>query len=381
MTIAAPRQRLAYVDALRGLAATAVVLYHLEYNPAMQELLAGFYPRWLQQIFEHGSLGVEIFFVLSGFVIVYSLRNVVLDRRGAGSFVVRRQLRLDPPYWAMLAIVVVGIPVQNALGLNHDSIPGPGVISLNALYLHNIFDVRQVVGVSWTLCIEIQFYLFLLLVAAFPRVVGRVSPSDRSRPSVLGQHMAPLLLLTGIASVIIAHTWSNDDWFIHYWMFFAVGALFCLYVLDVCSWRWAAAMVLIFTGTALATGDQVPMAIAAFIAVAVLAAGQANVGVVHRVADTKVLQYLGSRSYSIYLVHQTVLTTVLRVGVKTTGQDHAAAMAWIVLAAIASFVAAELFFRLIEKPSLRISASVKANGLPRVRSRARTSRESVEVTG
>ncbi len=151
-------------------------------------------------------------------------------------------------------------------------------------------------------------------------------------PSVSGGHVPPLLFLTGLISVVCAHNFHLEAWFIHYWVFFAV---------------------------ALVTGEQVDMAVAALLALGVLVAAHADVPAVHRVAGARVLQYLGSRSYSIYLVHQTVLTTVLRIGVKVTGQDQAAAMAWIVVAAAASFVGAELFFRAVEKPSLRLSAYFK----------------------
>ncbi len=64
------------------------------------------HPEWLRAISRYGTYGVQVFFVLSGFVIAHSLRDNPLTRASIGNFMLRRQIRLDPPYWTMLAIAL-----------------------------------------------------------------------------------------------------------------------------------------------------------------------------------------------------------------------------------------------------------------------------------
>jgi peptidoglycan/LPS O-acetylase OafA/YrhL len=88
--------RFKFVDALRGIAAVSVVLFHLKEGKHIPNLYA-LMPKWLQTLFDHGVLGVSIFFVLSGFVIAHSLYKQHVTLRLAGRFMLRRSIRLDPP--------------------------------------------------------------------------------------------------------------------------------------------------------------------------------------------------------------------------------------------------------------------------------------------
>ncbi|MBW4440086.1 MAG: acyltransferase family protein [Plectolyngbya sp. WJT66-NPBG17] len=78
--ISPPKVRFYFIDALRGLAALWVVLFHAHLDERLDSLEQSL-PFWIDApFFTGGSLGVAIFFVLSGFVIVHSLRNATIDR-------------------------------------------------------------------------------------------------------------------------------------------------------------------------------------------------------------------------------------------------------------------------------------------------------------
>src|SRR5258708_2252152 len=72
--------RFVFIDALRGLAAMAVVFHHALYSPLVDALRRGV-PDAILAICEFGFLGVHVFFVISGFVIAHSLRHTVLGPR------------------------------------------------------------------------------------------------------------------------------------------------------------------------------------------------------------------------------------------------------------------------------------------------------------
>ena len=160
--------RFHFLDALRGVAAVSVVLHHLFFASVMTTIYEPVSPELVRFLFRAGANGVEIFFVLSGFVIAHSLRNNSLSPKDLGRFIVRRQVRLDPPYWAALAIGMIWLWVRNYLpGVERSPLPSPSDIVLNATYLQNIFYLPKegiVLDVAWTLCLEIQFYLLFIAV-------------------------------------------------------------------------------------------------------------------------------------------------------------------------------------------------------------------------
>src|SRR4051812_49043164 len=82
-------RRFAFIDALRGLAALAVAGYHF-YAGLCLDKTAPLFPWPLHLSLAHGNAGVEVFFVLSGFVMAYSLRQVRIDARFFGVFLLRR---------------------------------------------------------------------------------------------------------------------------------------------------------------------------------------------------------------------------------------------------------------------------------------------------
>src|SRR5689334_6415897 len=92
---ALPHQRFAFVDALRGLAALAVCCHHIDRFGPLWEPASYTIPETLGTLFEHGRVGVKVFFVISGFVIAYSVRKVWVTPGYLGNFALRRSIRLE----------------------------------------------------------------------------------------------------------------------------------------------------------------------------------------------------------------------------------------------------------------------------------------------
>ena len=144
--------RLVEVDALRGLAALAVVFFHL--TTRFHEV----YPSGdsASFSFRHGHLGVNLFFIISGFVIFMTLEKT----KRPMDFMVSRFSRLYPVYWVC---VLLTFAITHSLGLP-GKLVDPLPAAANALMFHGLFNVPHVDGVYWTLEVELLFYCGMLLV-------------------------------------------------------------------------------------------------------------------------------------------------------------------------------------------------------------------------
>src|SRR6476619_7323214 len=84
------------IQALRALAASAVLVAHTGGEFEQHLSLHGLMPN-----FGNGGAGVDLFFVISGFVMVYSSERLFQERRSVRTFLTRRVIRIVPLYWAI----------------------------------------------------------------------------------------------------------------------------------------------------------------------------------------------------------------------------------------------------------------------------------------
>jgi len=151
-------KRLFELDALRGLAALAVVCYHYFYRYDAIYGHKNIPIAWSQP----GKLGVELFFMVSGFVIFWTLNRVEkpLD------FIVSRFSRLYPAYWCALTITFTTVFL---FGLPGREVSISDAL-LNVLMFHEYLDVRHVDGVYWTLTVELTFYFWMFILYLTSRI-------------------------------------------------------------------------------------------------------------------------------------------------------------------------------------------------------------------
>lgn len=345
--------RFVLIDALRGIAALGVLLHHLLHCTVLEPALREILPQMVLKMSDLGADGVEVFFVLSGFVIAHSVGIAGMNGSDVGRFALRRQVRLDPIYW-IVTLVAFGAALLESQVLDLPGPPFPSVFAvlLNGLYLHNIVGATPVLDVAWTLCIEIQFYLIFVL------VVWSVTSLRRSGLGDLRPLLVSTMLVSGAASVFFrVSEWSGSNvWFFPYWCFFAAGVLVDWSLKEWISWRPASVMLATLAAGALHLGDSETFV---GLLACLLIAG---VGIAGRLQDWSggsFLQYFGRISYSLYLVHLPVLSLVMRGGYKVTGMQPWAAVGWFLLAAAFSVLFADLLYRLVERPTMMFTRRIR----------------------
>lgn len=301
---ATDRIRFAGIDALRGLAAMAVVLHHLML--AVNDKNGDVIP-WLTVLGEWGRFGVEVFFVLSGFVIAHSTRNGAYSMRYLGRFAARRAIRLDVPYWATIAAeVLVLMLVARLMPQYAHPLPSVAQSAANMFYVQTFLGYQHILPVFWTLCYEVQFYLvFVLSLIALQRLAEWHS-------SVSFQRLCATLLLVLSFAVSLA-TYASllpmplEGLFIDRWFQFLLGAIGYLYVRgDVRSSSLIIAIVTCLCATLVAADAYRATSIAVCCATICLIIVSIRNDRFAAISAAPLLQWLGLLSYSLYLLHLVV---------------------------------------------------------------------------
>ena len=157
-------KRISVVEAMRALASISVALFHF-----CNQL----YSTGAQLVASYGWLGVDVFFVISGFVIPLSLYGRRYGVRDFPSFLLRRLVRLEPAYLVSIAAVVV---------LQYASSVAPGFrgqmpdysfpqLASHLLYLVPLTNYDWLLPVYWSLAYEFVFYVTVGL--TFSYLIGR----------------------------------------------------------------------------------------------------------------------------------------------------------------------------------------------------------------
>jgi exopolysaccharide production protein ExoZ len=326
------------IQYLRALAALSVVWLHARYIiPSIADQLGAPY---------YGGSGVDLFFVISGFIMVVNTsRNGVAPQK----FFLLRVIRVVPLYWlATLAAIACA-------AFEHSHVYPPVAIVRSLLFIPYApptapHDVWPIVQNGWTLNYEMFFYALFALSLAAPRGV-RLPALAATLGSlvvigkVFGPFAAPLAsfyvspwLLEFVAGMLLAHGWlrhvSRDS--LPESLFLIAFGLYCL---------GAAHSLVIVMGGAF-----------------VMIAGCLNTRI--SALENRPLLELGNASYSIYLSHQFVLEALawgwIRVFPRITWGLSVLFMA---LALIACALAGYLCYRFIENPlTTRLRKLLKGSG-------------------
>ncbi|PTR34321.1 peptidoglycan/LPS O-acetylase OafA/YrhL [Luteibacter sp. OK325] len=178
--------KIVFANQLRAIAALSVVLNHywgIFFVPAVLAIVgvpASFVPlqpAYTRHVlapgaggFLYGAFGVAVFFLISGFVIPVSLRNL-----STGQFLVRRFFRIYPVYWFCLLISLVMYVVSSRYWSTplSDRVTWP-FVTRNLPLLHSAAGIPSLDFVCWSLAVEVKFYLVFALITLIGKSAHKV---------------------------------------------------------------------------------------------------------------------------------------------------------------------------------------------------------------
>lgn len=334
------------IQALRAFAANAVLIAHLSVIEQKYQHGATLLPGWVSD----GVFGVDVFFVISGFIMAS------LSSRDWRAFLYARALRILPPYWFYTSLVVAVMLIRPDW-VNSSFAEPP---SIWKSYLLIPSTTLPVLAVGWTLVFEAYFYLvfaailaarlrYLLAVALWAAAIAAlwlIFPSEAGNPAypVLSTVASPLAL-DFIGGVVVALLLAR---FAPRWpllvLIFGAAAL-------------AAALIALPDPLALTWDQALRWHRLALIGLPCMAIVYGSVGleIKRKLSVPNFLTRLGDASYSTYLSHVLVASAVGRaMNVLPVGGP------WYELALLTSCLVLAngvglLSYRLLERPTLRLS--------------------------
>lgn len=323
------------LDGLRGLAVLAVVVYHFgaPFNT--------YYPSDAPSPYSFilGELGVQLFFVISGFVILMSAAH----GKTAKSFVISRFTRLYPAYWVA---VLFSACLITWIGVETRQVTLSQVL-INLTMFQRFVLVENVDQVYWTLAVEMQFYLLMLVCIVVSK--GRLRNDYLMKLGVLWAGVGCALMAlypgdssTGLAKVLVWAVLAQHA------AFFCFGmAMYVYFNTRIFTWYMPFFATVAVANTYIAHGAAHALGVLAIVALFFAVVQRRNVSFL----DRGPLQFLGKISYSLYLFH-----TVLGLGIIHLTQNSWGVCGSRVLASVVVITTAYISYQILER---KVSSGLK----------------------
>jgi peptidoglycan/LPS O-acetylase OafA/YrhL len=329
VNVAAPtpaHSRLEIVEGLRGLAALAVAWFHFtNANPAFPTV------GWLRASGTHGWLGVESFFVISGFIIPYAMLKAGYRVADWRTFLAKRLLRLEPSYLVAILLTLALWWVSSWSPHFTRQPPTVTQVLLHVGYLPALFGYAWLDTAYWTLAVEFQYYL--LMAVSFGWIA----------------HRSARIRVSGFAvACLLPFVVPSDNLVFRYLGLFALGtATFWKHAGLVTHGGYLACLAVATAVTSATLG----------LAVASVGAGTACLIAYGSRLRWRPMAWLGTLSYSLYVIHGPVGERVVNLGARYA-HSPGAQVAVTIAAVAVSVGGAYALYRLVEVHFLRASASL-----------------------
>ena len=331
-----------------------------------------FLPKTVQFVVRHGWCSVQVFWVIAGFVVAYSLRKTAVRPVSFGNFTLRHILRLGMPYWTAILAGRGHLTFSQSPGCRRPASADRRCrsawsrLAANLGFLQDILHLGNISAGTWSVCVDLQFGLLFMIMLGIAQAFSWPLSGNASSPNLSGLVLTLVFVPLGLASLF----WFNLDpddysaWVIYYFHLPLFGAM-AWWALErriprVVFWAFAAVLVggIVYRwNLGLDYKQSLEIVVALIAGVRIYVAGRRG-----HLGDWLTwcpLQYLGRISYS-----RTSSTTrrigVVSIGCSLTPSNPAAAALWMAGGVVVSVGEADVFYLCVESPSLRLVKRLKA---------------------
>jgi exopolysaccharide production protein ExoZ len=343
------------MEGLRGLAVTLVFLVHYVTLTTPWVTRNGLTDQWAQCIHRLGNAGVDLFFVLSGYLIY---RTLMTRSQPYIGFMRRRIRRIYPAF-----LVVFAVHLALALSMGSSKLPTDGVerwiyILQNLLLLPGLFPIEPLIAVAWSLSYEFFFYIVLPLWISGLRL--RQQPASRRilllcgvavamllTPQILGSHIRMTLFIAGM----MVHELMQGGRRISAATGMTAGLLALASTQLAPSGPWS--------------GTYMTGALSVGFGLLCAASLNHQVSQLTTILSWSPIRWLGNMSYSYYLMHGLALHAWVNVLERVAPPDqHPDALFWLSMlpAFMFTLLPSAALFLFVEKPLSLTSSSAAPSG-------------------
>ncbi|WP_083469486.1 acyltransferase family protein [Methylobacterium variabile] len=285
--------RMQSIDGLRGVSAVAVMIFHFEAIYLMNLDHPDLFPPAPSQSLHLALLGVELFFMLSGFVILMSAEG----SKSASSFLWKRSARIYPAYWA--SVVPAALSIFVIYGISKHEL---SITLINFTMFQSFFGVQNLISPYWKLAYELWFYVLMAIIIRTKRtdampelcmcwIVFMIAMKLMQRSGIMP--------INNTVNILTLH---------HFGFFFIIGMMTYLVVKGNRTLMVFICLIISILSTLRGRSDwaEVPP-VTYFLSTVVfelvlLAAATSRLKILERPS----LLWLGQQSYSLYLLHMPV---------------------------------------------------------------------------
>ncbi len=345
--------RLLPMEGLRGVAVTLVFLQHYAVQAQLVGLSPGSTAVFASIARAYGNFGVELFFVLSGYLIYGTLVRRSPPFLG---FMARRCQRIYPAFLVVFALALaLTLLAPDQAKLPHEPWRAAAMIGANLALLPGLFPIPRIVDVAWSLSYEIFFYVVTAAVV-LKAGMGRLPGRRRVRILLVcfglfvltcfaGPAGFPLRMMPFFAGMLLA---EGEGGHVPAWLGWAAPALAIIAVaLHILPETW----------------NEIAQTAAFFALCAVCFRGK---GVVSGWMTWAPLRWLGNMSYSYYLLHGFVVRIAMVMLARLLPNGMSDWMFWVAMLGlyVATLAASAVLFLWVERPLSLQPARLKTQAQP-----------------
>jgi len=339
-------------DLLKAIACNLIVLHHLAFYGPMADVARPLAPEVFEWLESHARIAVHAFLVMGGFLAARSLsaqRTAVRTPVGA---VLRRFVKLVPPFMAAMLLAVVASALA-AQWMTHESIssmPSLAQVLAHAFLLHGVLGYESLSAGAWYVAIDFQLFALMTLLLYLT-----------ARPG-LPAWLAPLAVAGCTAASLLCFNLDSswDNWAPYFFGSYGLGALAwwaCERTRTPLQLALLAGVILLLGGLALDLEFRSRIALALGTALLLVAACKGMVRIPGQ--DSRLVAFIGRISYSVFLIHFPVSLVVNAAFTRFASALPEVQAVGVLAAWLASIAAGAAFHRWVELPLAAISDTAR----------------------